>query len=130
MSTVEDFAASLFNEEPKPRGSLNLEIDVDEPSELFEVLLLVMTCGMKKWYGDRINIADIDLEHVAKLQAYFLSFGIQLHLDRVDEPAAYMIDNKAYVEKKLLEEMTFSVAANKSLYTVRFSFAQGSTVRF
>ena len=130
MSTVEEFAASLFSTDPKPKGSLNLDIDVNEPSEFFEVLLLIMTCGMKKWYGDRINIADIDLEHVALLQRYFISFGIQIHLDRIDEPTVYMIDNQSYVQETELSKMTFSVAANGGLFTVRFSFAPGMDARF
>jgi len=129
MSTVEEFATSLFSEDPKPKGTLNLDIDVNEPSEFFEVLLLIMTCGMKKWYGDRINIADIDLEHIALLQKYFHSFGVQIHLDRVDEPTVYMIDNQSYINETDLSKMTFSVAANGGLFTVWFSFAPGVDAR-
>ena len=130
MSSVKDFADSLFREEPKSRGTINLDIDVSEQSEFFEVLLLIMTYGMKKWYGDRINIGQIDLDRVALLQQYFLSFGVQLHLDRVDEPAVYMIDNSAYLQKRALADMTFSVAANKHIYTVRFAFAPGVDVKW
>ena len=36
----------------------------------------------------------------------------------------------AYLEKKKLEEMTFTVAANKHLYTVRFEFVPGVDVRW
>ena len=130
MSTVEEFAESLFSEGPKPHGSVNLDIDVEEPSEFFEVLLLIMTCGMKKWYGQRINISEIGMSDMEKLQEYFLSFGIKIHLDRKEEPGVYMIDNKAYLEKRVLEEMTFTVAANKSLFVVHFSFAPGVEARW
>jgi len=130
MSSVEDFARELFSEPPKARGSVALDIDVSEPSEFFEVCLIIMTEGMKKWYGQRINIADVSAAHMALLQEYFLSFGILLLLETVDEPDIYMIDNKAYVGKKNLGDMTFSVAAHKKLYTVRFIFAPGAEPRW
>lgn len=130
MSSVEDFADQLFSVPPGRQGTVNLDIDVDEPSEFFEVLLLIMTQGLKKWYGARINIGDVSAEHIVKLQEYFLSFGIRIIVDRVAEPGVYMIDNKAYMEKKKLEEMTFTVAANKHLYTVHFEFAPGVDARW
>jgi hypothetical protein len=130
MSSVEDFADQLFASPPGRQGTVNLDIDVNEPSELFEVLLLIMTQGLKKWYGARINIGDVAADHIVKLQEYFLSFGIHLVVDRVAEPGVYMIDNKAYLEKKKLEEMTFTVAANKHLYTVHFEFVPGVDVRW
>jgi hypothetical protein len=130
MSSVEDFARELFNEPPKARGSVDLSIDISEPSEFFEVCLIIMTEGMKKWYGPRINIADVSASDMVRLQEYFLSFGLLLVLDTVDEPDIYMIDNKAYVTKTRLQDMTFSVAANKKLYTVRFLFAPGVEPRW
>jgi hypothetical protein len=107
-----------------------LDIDVESPSELFEVLLLIMTYGMKQWYGQRINISDVSAEHMILLQKYFLSFGVVLHVDKKDEPSIYAIDNKKYLEKDNLEHMTFTVAAHGSLFTVWFSFAHGFAPRW
>jgi hypothetical protein len=130
MSSVQDFANEIFSSEPKPAGTVNLDIDVSEPSEFFEVCLIIMTEGMKKWYGPRINIADVSAEHIVRLREYFLSFGVLLIVDTADEPDIYMIDNKAYVEKTDLKDMTFSVAAHKKLYTVRFVFAPTAEPRW
>jgi len=130
MSSVEDFARELFNEPPKPQGTVDLSIDISEPSEFFEVCLIIMTEGMKKWYGQRINIADVSAKDMVRLQEYFLSFGLLLVLDIADEPDIYMIDNKAYITKTRLQDMTFSVAANQKIYTVRFTFAPGVQPRW
>jgi hypothetical protein len=101
MSSVEDFAEQLFSSAAGGAGSVSLDIDVETPSELFEVLLLIMTCGMKRWYGQRINIADVNIEHIKKLQEYFLSFGILLHVDVRAEPDIYALDNKEYIHSQL-----------------------------
>ena len=130
MDSVEDFARQVFRNEPGAAGSMALDIDVETPSELFEVLLLIMTHGMKHWYGDRINISDVSAEHMILLQKYFLSFGVVLHVDKKDEPSIYAIDNKKYLERDNIEDMTFTVAAHKSLFTVWFSFAPGSSPKW
>jgi hypothetical protein len=125
MDSVEDFARMLFRESPDKPGTVSLDVDVETPSEFFEVLLIIMTYGMKQWYGERINIADVSAEHLILLQKYFASFGVILHVDRVDEPSIYAIDNKEYLRKDTLDDMKFTVAAHNSLFTVRFSFAPG-----
>jgi hypothetical protein len=124
MDSVEEFSSKLFSESAGLPNSIRLDFDVEEPSELFELLLLVMTHGIKKWYGDRVNIASISSEDLGKLKDYFLSFGYVIHIDSVEAPGVYMIDNKAYLEKTMLDEMKFSVTANKSIYTVWFSFVK------
>ena len=128
--SVEDFARSVFSGSPGAPGSMSLDIDVESPSEYFEVLLMVMTYGMKQWYGQRINISDVSADHMILLQQYFLSFGVVLHVDKKDEPHIYTIDNKAYLQKDSLQDMTFTVAAHGSLFTVRFSLAPGKAPRW
>ena len=130
MDSVEDFARQVFKDSPGNPGTMALDIDVETPSELFEVLLLIMTHGMKQWYGQRINISDVSAEHMILLHKYFLSFGVVLHVDKKDEPSIYAIDNKKYLERDNIEDMTFTVAAHKSLFTVWFSFAPGSSPKW
>lgn len=125
MDSVEDFARHLFSESPGLPGSVSLDVDVETPSDFFEVLLIIMTYGMKQWYGNKINIADVSAEHIVILQKYFLSFGVILHVDKENEPSLYAIDNKEYCQKDNLNDMVFTVVAHKALYTVHFSFAPG-----
>jgi len=122
MDSVEEFAAQLFSSEPKAPGSVDLTFDVEDQSALFEVLLLIVTYGMKKWYGQRVDITQITEVHLKKLQEYFLSFNMNFLIDKIPEPGAYMIDNKSYTEKSRLEDMNFTVAANKHLWIIHFSF--------
>ena len=75
MDSVESFARQLFRNDVKSPGFVALDVDVDTQSEFFEVLLLILTYGMKQWYGERINISDVSAEHMILLQKYFLSFG-------------------------------------------------------
>jgi hypothetical protein len=122
MSSVEDFCEQLFSKEPEPSGTVDLSIDVGEPSEYFEVLLLIMTNGLKKWYGDRIDIANVSLKHIERLKEYFLSFGINIRIDNEEKPDIYIIDNKSYLHKTKLDDMSFTVEGPTTLYTVKFSF--------
>jgi len=130
MDSIEDFARHIFNGSPGAPGTVALDVDVETPSEFFEVLLVIMTYGMKQWYGERINISDVSAEHMIQLQKYFLSFGVVLHIDKKDEPDIYVLDNKAYREKDSLDAMTFTVAAHKSLFTVWFTFAPGAAPKW
>ena len=130
MSSVEDFAKQLFRDAPASPNSIRLDIDVDTPSELFEVLLLIVTYGMKHWHGPRVDITQITAQQIERLQEYFLSFGMQFHLDKTPEPDLYMIDNKSYMNKSTLDQMTFTVAATGFLWIIRFSFALGVTPRW
>jgi hypothetical protein len=130
MDSIEDFARQIFNSSPGAPGTVALDVDVETPSEFFEVLLVIMTYGMKQWYGERINISDVSAEHMILLQKYFLSFGVVLHIDKKDEPDIYVLDNKAYREKDSLDAMTFTVAAHKSLFTVWFTFAPGAAPKW
>jgi len=123
MSSVDDFCNELFSKSPERPGTVDLSVDVNEPSEYFEFLLLVMTNGLKRWLGDRINIVDVMKTHIEKLHEYFISFGMNIHLDTELKPHIYSIDNKSYLNKTKLEDMKFTIESATHLYTVWFSFA-------
>lgn len=122
MSSVEEFCDLLFSKEPESPGSVSLTIDVNDPSEYFEVLLLIMTNGLKKWYGEKINITSVSDKNILKLKEYFISFSINIHIDVEPKPDIYCIDNHEYLGKSKLEDMTFTVVGPESLYTVHFAF--------
>lgn len=124
MSSVEDFCKELFSKDPERPGTVDLAIDVSEPSEYFEVLLLVMTNGLKKWCGDKINISQVMVSHIEKLKEYFISFGMNIHIDTEEKPHIYSIDNQSYLGKTILEDMKFTIEGPTSLYTIWFSFAK------
>ena len=128
MDSVKQFTDELFSVEPRNPGSVNLDFDVESPSELFEVLLLITTNGLKLWHGDddsKVDISYISEETIVKLQKHFMSFNIAFNIDIKDEPGVYMIDNKSFMDCSKLEDMTFTIASNKKLYIIHFGFLPG-----
>jgi len=119
---IVEFVTELLKKPPGPPNSVQFEIDTDgDVQALFEVLLITMTEILKTWYPPPITVALISEEDVARITAYFASFGLTFHFNIEDVPAVLHINNKEYLKKGRLEEMRFRVAAGDKLYTVRFS---------
>ena len=111
MSTPQDFARTLFSNEPSSPHSVNLEFDTDgDIPALFEVLLLIFTEGLKTMYAPPIHISQVTDESVQKVMRYFASFGIQLTIEKTDLPPVLQIRNDRYLRQQDLERMTFQVA--------------------
>lgn len=120
---IQSFIQTLLATPPAAPNSLQLEVETEDAAGLFEVLLMIMTGIMKAWYPPPIHIGMIAHEDVARLVAYFASFGIRFELDVRDEPRVYRIDNRAYEHKSRLEDMHFQMVSQGKLYTVRFRAA-------
>lgn len=119
---IVDFVKELLVKPPGPPHSIQFEIDTDgDVQALFEVLLITMTEILKSWYPPPITIALIAEEDVARITAYFASFGIQFHFNVEDSVGELRINNKEYLQKSKLEDMRFRVAAGGKLYTACFS---------
>lgn len=123
MSTeVQEFVKKLLKTSPAKKHSIQLEIDTDgDVCGLFEVLLMIMTDILKKWYPPPITIGKISDEDLLRLQDYFASFGIKLQLEIQPEIRATAISNRSYLQKTKLEDMTFQMSNDGKRYTVRFS---------
>jgi hypothetical protein len=119
---IVEFVAELLKKPPGPPNSIQFEIDTDgDVQALFEALLITMTEILKTWYPPPITIALIADEDVARIKAYFASFGLMFHFNVEDKPDVLYINNKEYLQKSRLEEMRFRVSSSQKLYTVRFS---------
>ena len=122
-SEIIGFVERLLETEPAAEKSLQLEIDTEgDVAGMFEVLLLIMTEILKRWYAPPITIGNISETDLVRLVRYFASFGIKFNLDIADEPRVLRINNREYLRQSRLEEMRFQVAHNRKVYTVRFSF--------
>ena len=120
-ATISSFVDNLLAADPKPLHSLQLEIDTEgDVAAMFEVLLLIMTDILKRWYTPPISIGNITPEDGAKLVGYFASFGIKFTLDIQDTPRVLRINNRDYVNKSRLDEMMFKVEHAGKVYTVNF----------
>jgi hypothetical protein len=122
MSTHE-FVDRLLETEPGAPHTVQLEIDCGgDPAALFEVLLLIMTDILKRWYAPPITIGAISDVDYARLVGYFASFGIRFQLSVINiSNSLPTINNRAYLNQSRLEDMKFQMAHNGKIYTARFS---------
>jgi hypothetical protein len=121
-SEILTFVNKLLETPPGKPHSIQLEIDTDgDIPAFFEVLLMIMTEVLKRWYAPPISISKISDEDLIRLVGYFASFGIDFKLAVEPEPRVLAIRNRTYIQQSRLEEMKFQVAHNARLYTVRFS---------
>jgi hypothetical protein len=75
---LEDIINNIFNDIPKEQNSIHLSFDVKDEYELFNMLVNVLTSGMKILYGDEDNKVDINTiteDNFNNIQKYFRSFG-------------------------------------------------------
>jgi len=121
-SEIRTFVNTLLESPPGKPHSVQLDIDTDgDVPALFEVQLMIMTEILTRWYAPPITIHAISEEDLARLIAYFASFGIRFQLTVEPEPRVLAIRNRAYIQQSRLEDMKFQMAHNNQLYTVRFS---------
>ena len=119
---IDEFVEKLLEKPPGLPNSIQFEIDTDgDVAALFEVLLLTMTAILKTWYPSPISIATISQEDLARLTAYFSSFGIEFRLTIDTAWTTLAVNNREYLTQSRLEDMRFRLAHHGSLYTVRFS---------
>lgn len=119
---ITHFVNNLLERAPQPPNSIQLDIDTDgDVPALFEVLLMIMTEILKKWYAPPITISAITPEDGVRLIDYFASFGIRFQLRVEDAPRVYRINNREYIQQSRLEDMKFQISHSDKLYTVSFS---------
>ena len=86
-----NFVDFVFQNEPKPIKSINLEFETDNLKDLFENLLDIFTNGMKIHYGNSdgtVELSSLTQENIVNFNKYFNSFGISLIIQ---------IDNNAII---------------------------------
>lgn len=119
---IHQFVTSLISTDPKPAHSVQLEIDVDgDIHALFEVLLLIMTDMLKRWYTPPITIGRISETNLEKMTGYYASFGYKFNLMVEDIAYNTRINNREYLAESRLESMTFKMAHEGKVYAVSFS---------
>jgi hypothetical protein len=78
MATAESIAKNIFSKDVKPPGSVAFTVDEDmDLKEIFEMLLMIFTEGMKILFGEN-NKVDLNArteKDFIKVQEYFKSFG-------------------------------------------------------
>jgi hypothetical protein len=119
--TVDAFVDKLLQTSAGAPYSVQLEIDTEDTHGMFEVLLLIMTQILKKWYPPPITIGLVSDEDFLRLTEYFASFGMKITLNVKEVPRILRLNNRDYLEQSRLEEMKFQMVHLDKLYTVNFS---------
>jgi len=119
--TVDAFVDKLLQTSAGAPYSVQLEIDTEDTHGMFEVLLLIMTQILKKWYPPPITIGLVSDEDFLRLTEYFASFGMKITLNVKEVPRVLRLNNRDYLEQSRLEEMKFQMVHLDKLYTVNFS---------
>tara|TARA_Y100000389_G_scaffold186744_1_gene207432 strand:- start:46 stop:399 length:354 start_codon:yes stop_codon:yes gene_type:complete len=81
---IEELGEQLFNTEPRPSNSIQVEFTGATPKELFESFCLLFTFGMKKFHGDQNGVVDISKlskSDISRMNEYFNSIGINLFIN-------------------------------------------------
>jgi len=121
-SDVTRFVNSLLETPPAAAHSVQLELDTGgDVQGTFEVLLLIMTEILKRWYAPPISISSIAQEDLVRLIGYFASFGIKFNLDIRQVPRVIRLNNREYLQQSRLNDMKFQVINGDQLYTATFS---------
>ena len=84
-----EFISYLFSNNPKPKGSICLELPlIDNQNKnlglhIFEQLLMIFADGMKYFYGenDKVDINNLTEENIKHIQKYFLSINYSLKVE-------------------------------------------------
>ena len=121
-SDIVAFVNALLETEPGPPRSVTLYIDTEGVAAAkFEVLLMIMTDILKRWYTPPISIRRLTELDLARLVGYYASFGYSFNLDIADAPRVLRFNNRDYVQESRLQDMKFKMADDGKLYTVSFS---------
>lgn len=117
---IRKFVSKLLEKPPASPSSIELVIDTEgDVHGMFEVLLMIMTEILKKWYPPPITIEKISDEDLVRLIDYFASFGVRFQLTIT--VGGRILSNREYLQKSRLEDMTFQISNGQKRYTVVFS---------
>ena len=79
----DEFIHYLFTNDPKPKGSIQLESPLLEPGKneglhIFEQLLMIFVDGLKFFFKNeegKINLSELTEENILKVKEYFVSMN-------------------------------------------------------
>jgi len=138
MSSASEIALKIFEGSPKSPGSISFGInDEMDLKEIFEMLLMVFTEGMKIRHGDENDKVDLNSLREAdfqKFQAYFVSFGFNC-LYRIYKPTqqvgvdfeARKYTNLTIARTTKLEALRLPLKCGPRIFEISFSFYQPLT---
>ena len=126
---LDNFVEKIFTCSIKPKNTYNLQVDITNIKDLFEMLLMVFTKGMKILYGNTgvVVLKNISETQLYKMKDYFLSIGYKLNIQIYNEIeyaskniikySNYNINNKTK-----LSELVLPFKSENIVYIISFDF--------
>lgn len=135
MSSAEKIAKNIFTKDVKPPGSVCFSVDEDmDIKEIFEMLLMIFTEGMKILYAEedgRVNLNARTEKDFIKVQDYFKSMGFicnyKVYLP--SQTSSINFESRKYTnmtitDKTTLKELRLPLRCGPRIFEISFDFFQ------
>jgi hypothetical protein len=133
MSSAEKIAKNIFTKEPKPPGTVAFGVDEEmELKEVFEMLLMIFTEGMKILYGNeeqKVDLNSLREKDFMKVQEYFKSFGFVCNYDVYlpSQAASINFESRKYnniniTPKTKLKDLKLPLRCGPRVFEISFDF--------
>lgn len=123
-----DFINYLFSDSPKEKGCITLELPLLEKDKniglhVFEQLLMIFVDGLKYFYGvnDKVNIDELTLENIEKVNEYFISMNYSVNLEVFTTVNEYQFrfpncfkNQETITDKTVLSDFYYEIFNNKN----------------
>jgi hypothetical protein len=138
MSSAAKIAKNIFTKEVKPPGSVALTLEEDmDLKEIFEMLLMIFTEGMKILYGESdgtVNLNARTEKDFLKVQEYFKSLGFICNYTVYLPSQVAVMDfetrkyNKIHInEKTKLKDLKLPLKCGPRIFEISFDFFMPQT---
>jgi len=133
MSTADKIAKMIFKKEPAKPCSISLSIEeYMDIKEIFEMLLMIFTEGMKILFGDseqKVDLNSLRETDFLKVQNYFKSFGFLCNYKVYLPSQANVIDfesrkytNINITPKTKLTDLRLPLKCGPRIFEISFDF--------
>ena len=125
----DNFIDKIFTNEIKDPKTYNLSVNISNLKEIFEMLLMVFTKGMKILYG---NNGVVDLKNISEsefnvVKDYFMSMGYKLIVAVYSESEYFSNNITKYADiiinkNTKLTELKLPFKSDNVIYVISFDF--------
>jgi hypothetical protein len=133
----DDFIKYMFDVEPKPRDSIQLECpDIPDNKNthlhIFEQLLMIYVCGLKHLWSDsqgKVNLTKLTEENISLMKRYFESINYIVNIDVFNLQTYqfrfpnYFKDQHKITDKVVLTDFFYETqCVDANMYRISFDF--------
>ena len=122
---------TIFSKEPQPKFSIQLQFENSNVKELFEIMLMITTNGMRLQFGNpegKVNLEDLNKKDIQKFNQYMNSFGMSIFIDIENYNPSKDYEALKYNKQKInskteLKSLKFPMLQSNGLvYIISFDF--------